>query len=217
MDKKDTYNPFGAMLGRCILFGKSPAVFVRPGTGGANSKVYKKELIRVGEYYRAGSDLSFAVTQEVLQHWVNMFGRLTVNGVQVPIPPSHYDLDNNHGYVREMFIEDESLYGMIELFGEDEEIEKLVATQDVSIYSPDEFIDGDKNVYIYPITHVALTPFPVVPGLREFEAIAASLTPSKETHTMDWNTIREKLGIETEMTDENAQDLILSGKKPTSS
>ncbi len=196
-----------------VSAGKSPSVFVcseTDSTGSVTSKSFKKELIKTGEYYKSVSEIFFAVTQEVLEHWVSAFRLFKVRGIKVPIPSSHWDLDNNNGYVRDMYIEGEGLFALIELFGTEAEIDKIVSTQDVSIYAPSDWTDGEMNEYIYPITHVALTPFPVIPGLKDFEAVAASLLEPKEKKKMDWSKVKKALGIDEAMTDENAETLMLS-------
>lgn len=170
------------------------------------SKLYRKELIHVGEYVKEVDNTHFAVTLSILEHWVNIFHLFLANGIKVPVPSSHFG--DNNGYVRELSVEGESLYGVLELFGED--ADKLAKTNDVSIYAPVEWVDGTGHIYSYPILHVALTPYPVIPGLQEFEAIAASFLARKETNKMDWSKIKEALGIEPDVTDENAEGLILS-------
>ena len=43
----------------------------------------------------------------------------------------------------------------------------------VSIHVPPQFTDGLGRTYVRPIRHVAITDYPVIPGLGRFEALAA--------------------------------------------
>ena len=141
---------------------------------GQPAQRFRKELIRVGHYVKATDGLDFDVTREALDHWVMSFGKMKEAGVSVPVPIGHtQDATANRGWVREMFREGDSLYGVIELIGTD--AIALAGRTDVSIFSPPASIDGRGTQYLRPITHVALVTDPVVPGLAGFEAIAASL------------------------------------------
>lgn len=174
----------------------------------SKAKVYKKELIRVGKYYKESAGIKFEVTAETLMHWVNTFKQFLINGLKVPIPSNHWDTDSNNGYLQDVFIEGESLFGIIVLYGAN--VDTLASTNDVSIYCPVEYTDGAGNMYFRPIVHVALTPYPVIPGLKEFEALAASLLTRKESKSMKWQNVQKALNISEELKDENAEALILS-------
>lgn len=170
---------------------------------------YKKELIRIGRYIKASDGISFEVTDKTLDHWVATFSHWTKAGNKVPIPLTHRDPTNpeqNQGWVVDMFREGNSLFAVVDLVGKD--AGKLALTSDVSIYVPPEFTDGHGNVYRRPITHVALCTDPIIPGLKGFESVAASLQSTKE-NDMDWTKIKEALGIAEDMTDANAEELIL--------
>ncbi len=178
---------------------------------GIPSQLFNKEIIRVGRYFKDSDDIEFEVTAETLQHWVTTFSLMQTNGVKVPIPAGHDlwgDPDLNRGYVRDLFIEEGSLFATMELIGEDGI--KLSKTADVSLYSPVEYTDGSGNTYQRPILHIALTPYPLIPGLKEFEAIAASLLSDKEKKKMDWAKIKASLGISDDVNDDTAEALILS-------
>ena len=70
--------------------------------------------------------------------------------------------------------DDGTLDAVMEIFGEDGF--KAVETNDVSIYVPPTYTDGKGVTYKRPITHVAVCPDPVLPGLGKFERLAASHT-----------------------------------------
>lgn len=177
---------------------------------------FRKELIREGKYCKADDNLEFEITVDVIDHWVATFKTFKDNGVAVPVPSGHtQDPEKNRGYVLDMFksVDDKGavLIGVLDLVGE--EGIALAHTNDVSLWSPPEWVDGKGVKYTRPIVHVALTPYPVVPGLQGFESIAASLVPTKvstkEIDKMNWSKVKEALGIEPELNDENASDLIL--------
>jgi hypothetical protein len=136
-------------------------------------------LIRAGKYVKKSQGLEFEVGKSTLKHWADTFAAMLANGVDVTVPIGHTtDAEANRGYVRDMYADGDSLYGIIELVGED--AIDMAGRVNVSINSPPEFTDGKGNTYYRPITHVALTTNPVVPGLKGFEAIAASNGPSRE-------------------------------------
>ncbi len=140
---------------------------------GQPSRKFRKELIRTGNYVKPSAGLAFSVDRSALDHWVETFSTMRANGVDVTVPVGHTtDAEANRGYVRDLFRDGDSLVGIIELVGED--AIRLAGRSDVSIYSPPEYTDGKGNRYVRPITHVALVTNPVVPGLKGFEALAAS-------------------------------------------
>lgn len=176
---------------------------------------FKKQLIRIGDYVKESDNLEFSITQSTLRHWVATFQAMQENGVEVPVPLGHsFDALQNRGYLRGLSIEGDFLVGLIDLIGKD--AVELAARNDVSLYVPASFTDGKGKRYVRPIIHVALTPYPVVPGLGDFQAVAASFV--KEKAKMDWTKIREALGIKAELKDENAEALLLAAfeeaKKP---
>lgn len=173
---------------------------------------FRKELIRVGKYVKAVDGIRFRVTAATLSHWVATFARMKKNGCKVPVPLGHTtDAKENRGWLRDLFIEGESLVGVIDLIGEDGIA--CASRTDVSIFVPPEFTDGKGEKHTHPIMHVALCTDPVIPGLADWQAVAASLTFTREQEagTMDWKEIAKALGIEDGMTDETAQELILAG------
>lgn len=171
---------------------------------------FKKELIRAGRYVPAQSDKKFLVTVDLLRHWEQTFNEMKKAGITIPVPAGHTsDAESTMGHVVEMFVEESSLFGILEMIGADG-----IATairNDVSVFSPPEWRGGDGHVYKRPILHVALTPYPVVPGLKGFETIAASLMETD----MDWKKVQKAFAIDaaTELTDASAEELLLGAAK----
>jgi len=189
--------------------------------GGQPVRRFTKQLIRKGSYHKAADGISFEVTDKALDHWAATFSAMKENGVKVPIPSGHsVDPEDNRGWLVDMYREGDALVGVLDLVGE-HGIE-MAGTSDVSIYAPGQWTDGHGNTYTRPIRHVALCTDPVIPGLSGFVAVSASLGAAPEdvpvftfktkgTPSMDLKKIQTELGIQTDMTDDNAGDLILSG------
>ena len=134
---------------------------------------YRKELIKVGKYIKASTNQAFDVTLDTLNHWASTFKQWTGNGNRVPIPLGHdraQEPEANQGWVTDMFVEGNSLYGIMELLNPE-----LALTTDVSICIDNKVTDGKGIKYNRPITHVALCTDPVVPGLSDFETLSLSL------------------------------------------
>jgi hypothetical protein len=136
---------------------------------------FRKELIRTGTFRKPKDGLEFTVTRGTLDHWALTFSQMRDAGRKVPIPVGHQnwsDPRNNCGWVRDVFVEGDTLVGILELYGD--EGAKLACTSDVSIYAEPEMQETTGGAYTWPILHVALCTDPVVPGLGEF-TVAASL------------------------------------------
>jgi len=172
---------------------------------------YKKEIIKIGHYVDS-NDNTFDVDMKTLKHWAAQYALMSNNGVKVPIPLDHsFDADQNRGWVTNMYVEDNSLYAELEMIGEDAAIE--AERNDVSIYSPKKLKDGHGNTYRQPITHVALTSYPLVQGLKEMEVMASlkdTVLLKLGEDFMDFKQIQAHLGIEEEITSDNYNDLICS-------
>ncbi len=182
MRAMDEVGRVAASLGRVCPSGRalvlssatSYAVPVSPQRteGGQPVQRFRKELIKVGSYFKQSDQLQFAVDRSMLDHWAATFFAMKVNGVKVPVPSGHTtDPDRNRGWVLDIAAK-ETLGRVIELVGERI---KLAGTNDVSIYAEPSFTDGRGNKYEWPILHVALCTDPVVPGLRPFEMLMMSM------------------------------------------
>lgn len=155
------------------------AVYLSPGTwqlSDEKERLYRKELIHVGDF--VASNLRFSVTEAMLRHWQSTFAQFSSNGIEVPMPVEHtVDPEKRRGTIVGMDVA-VNKRGQLALYGtakfRDPEAEKLAASANVSIYVPAHFKDGEGREYEQPITHVALTDYPVIPGLEKFEALAAS-------------------------------------------
>ena len=134
---------------------------------------FKKELIRVGRFTHPTTGVVFDVSSDTLDKWVVTFAAMSADGIDVPLAASHANtVDESRGYIRDMFREGNSLYGIVECIGEDSLI--AAARVNVSIYASNTCVKGNGKSYPWAIQHVAFTNMPVVPGLKPFETLAAS-------------------------------------------
>lgn len=162
--------------------------------------VYRKELIYVDTFTKDNGEekFSFAVDEKLIDHWVETFKRYTTNGNKVPVPLGHStDPEKTRGEVIE-FERGRDSQGRTALFGKikfrDAEAAKLSKTSNVSIYVEPQYKDGKANVYEKPVLHVALTDYPVVPGLEPFQAIAASNDRKEKKMTLQ--ELAAKFGLD---------------------
>ncbi len=133
---------------------------------------YRKELIHAGTFVKDGQE--FRVDGAALRHWKRTFDAMRRRGVEVPVPVEHTrDPERRRGTVVEMEL-GTNLRGEPALFGVFEFRDGEAPLSSVSIYAPPSFTDGLGTRYVRPITHVALTDYPVVPGLDPWLPLAAS-------------------------------------------
>lgn len=164
----------------------------------AGERLYRKELIYAGKFVKhdASGRQEFTVDDAMLHHWADTFGQMRQAGVEVPVPIEHTnDPEKRRATVVDLQVAPNSrgvqaLYAKIKF--RDAEAEKLAASAGVSIYVPPKFTDGTGRTYYRPIRHVALTDYPVVPGLEGFQAIAASHAGAMQ---MSLQSLAEKMAI----------------------
>lgn len=171
---------------------------------------YRKAILKVGQF-RKPDGVEFELSADALKAMADTYSQMAHDGHKVPIPLGHTDEeDKNRGYVDKMEFADDMLFMECEAIGA-EAIEQFEQS-DCSCFIPPKWEDAEGREYIRPIRHVALTQYPVIPGLGKFEGIAASLVPpKKEENTMDLSKIQAALGLSEALTDDNAEALILGG------
>lgn len=173
---------------------------------------FVKELTRAGHYEVRGETVD--IDGDMLDTFVLSFEKMKAKGVKVPVPSGHtIDPDKNRGWVHDMYRMGDVLMGVLELVGEDGIA--MAGTNDVSIYAEPGFKDGTGEEYPWAVTHVALTPVPVVNGLEGFVSLSrAKGKPIKapvfklaqESTMITWPQVADALGMEgaEDLTDENA-------------
>lgn len=148
----------------------------------ARPGVFRKELIYPGTFIKKDEDgrpeFRLVVDERLIDHWVETFDQMKQNGVDVPVPIEHSeDPEDRRGTVvalKKEFNEERgqpSLYAYVTFRKGDE---KLAEHSQVSLYAPPDMEDGVENTYIRPITHVAITDYPLVPGLSRWSKAAAA-------------------------------------------
>lgn len=155
---------------------------------GEESLLFEKEHAYPGMFaMKAGKEgeVPFELTEEGIKHLAKESQRYLDNGNQCNLPVEHTnDPEKNRGKNLKWFAKKDSK-GRLGLFSltefRDVESAKLAKTAQTSIYAPGTYKDGAMNEYVRPVRHVALTDYPVIPGLDGFTPIAASLidTPKK--------------------------------------
>lgn len=145
-----------------------------------NPLVFTKEVIYESDFSKDGNE--FSVDVACLDHWHNSITTFKEAGIKIPLPLGHVDdPEANRGEIigSERKLNKNGLESFyVKLQFRDEEAAKLAQTSDISLYSPNTFTDGNGTVHQFPIRHVAITDYPVIPKLEGFEVIAASfITP----------------------------------------
>lgn len=195
-----------------LNFLASPAVAVgtQINAGGVPTQKLRKEIIRVGEF--AKGDKPISISLDLLNHWATTFHKMAEAGIKIPVPKDHsMKAEDSMGNVVDMFVEGDSLIGVLEMIGQD--AITMALRNGVSLYSPADWQDGKGNTFARPVVHVALTPYPVIPGLGEWEAISASFI--EKGQGMNWKQIRESIGADDktfpdDMAEDKAAELILA-------
>jgi len=180
------------------------------------SLVYDKQFAYVGQFYKAADDIEFEITEQAIDHWVDVQDSLLSEHIEVPMPLEHINKDNpekKRATALSYFKKTDSK-GRVGLFGKvkfkNETAARDLCDSQTSIYVEREMITPVKKKHHHlPITHVAFTNYPVLPGMDKFTEIAASLnaTPvftkdffkSKDidmADTISLSALAKSLGIE---------------------
>lgn len=141
---------------------------------------YRKQTIYEGSFLKRAPgqpDLKFSVDRGMIDHWKKSHDDLAAEGIEVPLPLGHTEnaekrrgtvvgastgLDAKGRY---------SLYHDVEFSRPEHE---HLINSDVSLWCPEKFTSGSGKEYRWPIKHVAITDYPVIPGLEKFQALACS-------------------------------------------
>lgn len=163
----------------------------------SNGKL-KKPILRVGTFQKETDGTQFTFTQEHLDYFAGAFSH------RIPTPLEHTtDPEKNRGWCVGMEVEGDVLNGIFEL--SDSIADPNI--YDTSVYIP--IVDGR----VRPIEHVALTSYPVVDGLGNWNEIACSLmTPVKKKEesivAVNWANLRTTLELSEDLTEENVVDVL---------
>lgn len=184
---------------------------------------FAKDLIRAGKWYKASTGQAFTLTEADLDAMAATFNRMSTAGVLVPLPVGHTnDPEKNRGYVRGMWREGDTLFGRLELIGDD--AIKLASRVEVSVCVVPEITAGDGTKFTHAIEHVALVTDPVINGQGRFVPIAASrgaetqqvpvyrLSTTESNYMESLKAIAAALGIEPAEMDEKALTEAINAK-----
>lgn len=144
----------------------------------------KKEVLRTG-FWTDGNKDQFNIDLALMEHLQREHREMMADKVETPIVLSH-DGTSKFGNVWDLEIEADTVDGKL--------VHKLVAVcdfkdeaslaeakrNDVSVYIPPKRMTGVGKERLRVLHHIALTPWPVVPGLADWAAVAASFAIAKE-------------------------------------
>lgn len=180
--------------------------------------LFEKEHAYAGKFQK-GDEPEFELTEQAIRHFAKESQRYLDNGNQCNLPVEHTtDPEKNRGKNLKWYnkIDSKGRLGLFSLTEfRDAEAAKLAKTAQTSIFCPPKHKDGAKNEYIRAVRHVALTDYPVIPGLDNFTPIAASLVepvkpPKKEDRTMPIKSLAADIGLQLSEDILKDEELILS-------
>lgn len=184
------------------LSSASVAGAIKLDANGQPVRSYTKKILHAGKVYNGGKVWEFTTSD--LDKIAATFQQMQKDGILVPVQSGHnMDADKTRGKVTDVWREGNDLYASVEMIGEDGI--KLASRSDVSVYIEFKHERGG-TVYENALVHLACTPEPAVPGLGNFEPMAASVYRPQEGNTnMDaWKHIAGMLGINTDGMDDAA-------------
>ncbi len=180
----------------------NPIGSLRTDANGQPVRIYSKKILPAGKVYNGGKAWEFSTAD--LDKIVATFHKMQADGISVPVQAGHNeDPDKTRGKVLDVWRDGNALYASVEMIGEDGI--KLASVSDTSVYIEFKHERGG-TVYENALVHLACTPVPAVPGLGNFEPLAASVYRPQEGKTnMDaLKTIATLLGIGGDNMDESS-------------
>jgi len=182
------------------------------------NKKYIKDAIHVGHYKHPNGSFDVEIDTARMDRWIDTFWKMQGNGVKVPVFADHNDdtaserqspSERTRGYVTDMFRKDDTLY-YVQEFGSKESETMATTVDQVSINVDPEFVDGEDRKYGEAITHIAITPKPVVPGQSSFIPMSLIRVEEEEQKEMDevLTKLKEAFGIESDLTEENVVEVL---------
>jgi hypothetical protein len=155
---------------------------------GEDPLTFRKQLIFAGRHRKglSGPDgkrkvMEFEIDDDTLDHWVKTGQTMRELGVTIPLADGHSERAADRRGQIHRFEKGVDSAGRPALYAvgrfDSPEAAKVHRNNDVSLYSPVSRDYGDR-VLSRPITHVALTDYPVIRGMDKFESVALSLSLS---------------------------------------
>lgn len=135
-----------------------------------------KGLIHPGNYTNHARGFTLSASTDRIKKWCSTGKAMLAAGINVPIVCDHSERARDSlGRIVDFEIRDGELFGLCQFIGADAPL--IAARNEVSIGYVEDFTDSQNHRWGDAITHVALTPVPVIPGQSEFLKAASRLYP----------------------------------------
>jgi hypothetical protein len=180
----------------------------------SKGQLWRKELAYPGHFVKMGEgdepEFELEVTEPLIDHWVKTFDDMKADGVDVPVPIGHTTEPEKRRGTVERLCKEPNEEGKPALFSyirfSSPEYSDQFKDSNVSLFMPPKWTNGKGKTYQRPITHVAITDYPVIPKLGKFSSVAASyngaiaLSLSQEDEGMEttWEEVAKELGVRLE-------------------
>ena len=141
---------------------------------------FEKQVMYADTFHKPlgnGKYQDIVVTSRDMDMYAQSTNKYIIAG-KVTVPIEHTeDLEKNRGYVAKLLRKRDkkgrdSLYAVVDF--RDKDAAKLANSSCVSVFIPPYIQDGKKVLYPRSMKHLALTNDPILPGLENFQCIAAS-------------------------------------------
>jgi hypothetical protein len=172
----------------------------QPGANGLPR--FWKQLAYTGNFVKVkpdGTSQTISLSQELFNWWHQYtVPGFKAEGIDIPLPVGHtMKPEARRGKLLETKLGLDklgrsSIFGLIE-FAKPEYAD--LSASNVSVFAPETFTSGNGKTYPWPLQHVAITDYPVLPGLEPFD-MALSLDYSLTLGgAMTLRDLATKLGI----------------------
>jgi hypothetical protein len=192
-------------------------------TGDSDGTLFRKELAYPGTFAKVNDagemEFELPVDEGLIDHWVDTFEKMRANGVDVPVPIGHdTSPEKRRGTIERLAKEPSEApgrEGQPALFCyvrfKTPEVAAELKDSNVSLFMPPTWTDGMKRRYIRPIRHVAITDYPVIPGLSPFQEVAAGFELSQSGDSsmpMSTAELAKRMGITLEAGEDPAECIL---------
>lgn len=172
-----------------------------------STDVFEKQVAYVGKFVKHRPGMrpqEFEITHADIDHWAKVVPLMLSDGIEIPMPVEHsFSPESKRGNVvgARVGVDAKNRYSLFlktKFISDDAKQQHLHSN--VSIFVPDFYTNAATGKkYDNPITHLALTNYPVLPGLGPFQALALSMefqNPHSGEMKMDLTKIAEALGLD---------------------
>ncbi|GHT19083.1 hypothetical protein FACS1894189_7680 [Planctomycetales bacterium] len=149
---------------------------------------FEKEILLEGTIVKDG--IEYPITQGFLYNCVKQFKRMKDQKRKVNVHSEHnYLPETKRGEVVDLYVKKKSdgktgLFGKIKFLSHlKPDVVKTLTSCDVSAEIPSELMDGNGNIYSFPVQRVAITADPAITGLTPFLKLSLNVNKSPVTGT----------------------------------